>query len=206
MDLNRKFRFKPQNEGAPIMNSRTARRVLTVAVVVISLFGLAGILRAAEKTASVEGLVTKIDRTAETVMVKAADGTERTMHLVGRTVVHGGKETYKGAEEAARGLQEGSQVVVHYTEKGTDETAEEIDRIGKDGLKTSEGTITKFDRAAGTMTIKIADGTEETYRLTEHATEDAGKETEDTAKKSAHAIVYYSEEAGRKVAHYFKTS
>jgi hypothetical protein len=87
-----------------------------------------------------------------------------------------------------------------------DETAEEIDQIGKDGLKTSEGTITKFDRAARTMTIKIADGTEETYRLTEHATEDAGKETEDTAKKSAHAIVYYSEEAGHKVAHYFKTS
>ena len=58
----------------------------------------------------------------------------------------------------------------------------------------------------GKLTIKIADGTEETYRLTEHAAEDAGKETEDTAKKSTHAIVYYSEEAGHKVAHYFKTS
>lgn len=56
------------------------------------------------------------------------------------------------------------------------------------------------------MTNKIADGTEETYRLTEHATEDAGEETEDTAKKSAHAIVYYWDEAGQKVAHYFKTN
>jgi hypothetical protein len=56
------------------------------------------------------------------------------------------------------------------------------------------------------MTIKIADGTEQTYRLSEHATEDAGRETEDTAKESAHAIVYYSEEAGRKVAHFFKTN
>jgi hypothetical protein len=56
------------------------------------------------------------------------------------------------------------------------------------------------------MTIKVADGTEETYRLTEHAAEDAGIETEDAAKKSAHAIVYYSEEVGRKVAHFFKTS
>jgi len=188
------------------MNSGTSRRVLTVAVVVISLFSFAGILGATEKTASVEGVVTKIDRTAKTVMVKASDGTEHTMHLVGRTVVHGGKEAYKGAEEAGRDLQEGSQVVVHYTKLGTDETAEEIDQIGKDGLKTSEGTITKFDRAARTMTIKIADETEETYRLTEHATEDAGRETEDTAKKSAHAIVYYSEEAGHKVAHYFKTN
>ena len=111
------------------MNSGTSRRVLTVAAVVISLLTFAGMLRAAEPTASVEGIVTKIDRTAKTVVVKAADGTEHTMHLVGRTVVHGGKETYKGAEEAARGLQEGSQVVVHYTKQGTDETAEEIDRI-----------------------------------------------------------------------------
>ncbi len=157
------------------MNSGTSRRVLTVAIVGISLFSFAGILGATEKTASVEGVVTKIDRTAKTVMVKASDGTEHTMHLVGRTVVHGGKEAYKGAKEAGRDLQEGSQVVVHYTKQGTDETAEEIDQIGKDGLKTSEGTIiTKFDRAARTMTIKIADETEETYRLTEHATEDAG--------------------------------
>ncbi len=188
------------------MNPGTSRRVLSVAVAVISLLGFAGILKAIEKTTSVEGLVTKIDRAAKTVMVKAADGTEHTMHLVGRTVVHGGKETYKGAEASARGLQEGSQVVVHYTKQGTDETAEEIDRLGKDGLKTSEGAITKLDRGARTMTIKTADGTEETYRLTEHATEDAGKDTEDAAKKFAHTTVFYSEEAGHKVAHFFKTS
>ena len=188
------------------MNAGTSRRVLTVAAVVISVFAFAGILAAAEKPDSLEGVVTKIDRTSKTVMVKAADGTEHTMHLVGRTVVHGGKETYKGAEEAGRDLQEGSQVVVHYTKQGADETAEEIDHIGKDGLKTSEGSITKFDRAAQTMTIKVADGTEQTYRLTEHAAEDAGRETADTAKKSAHAIVYYTEEAGHKIAHFFKTN
>ncbi len=187
------------------MNSGTSRRLLTVAVVVISIFSFAGILGATEPTASVEGVVTKIDRSAKTVMVKATDGTEHTMHLVSRTVVHGGSETYKGAEEAGRDLHEGLQVVVHYAKHGADETAEEIDQIGKEGLKTSEGSITKFDRAARTMTIKASDGTEQTYRLSEHAAEDAGKETEDTAKKSAHAIVYYSDEAGHKVAHFFKT-
>lgn len=36
---------------------------------------------------------------------------------VDRTVAHGGKV-------AARRLQDGSQVVVHYTKQGTDETAE----------------------------------------------------------------------------------
>ena len=75
------------------MSFRTSRRILTVAVVGISLFSFASILSATEKTASVEGLVTKVDRTAKTLMVKASDGTEHTMHLVERTVVHGGKET-----------------------------------------------------------------------------------------------------------------
>jgi hypothetical protein len=193
------------NKEAQIVNSRS-RPALIVAVALISLFGLAGIANAIESTASVEGVVTKIDRASKTVVVKAKDGTEHSMHLVGRTVVHGGQQTYKGAEETAHGVQEGSQVVVHYSKQGTDETAEEIDHVGKDGLKTSDGTITKFDRGARTMTIKTADGTEETYRLSEHASEDAGKDTDDAAKKTAHATVYYSEEAGHKIAHFFKTT
>ena len=77
------------------------------------------------------------------MVVKAADGTEHSIHLVARTAVHDGQDTYKGAEGAARGVQEGSEVVVHYTKQGTDETAEEIDHVGKGGLKTSEGTVTK---------------------------------------------------------------
>lgn len=46
------------------------------------------------------------------------------------------------------------------------------------------------------MSIKVTDGAEEEYRLTEHPAEDAGIETEDGTKMSAHAIVFYSEEAG----------
>jgi hypothetical protein len=175
-------------------------------VAIISLFSFTGIAGATEKTASVEGVVTKVDLEAKTLEVKAADGTEHIMRLAKRTVVHGERESSKRGDDAVRDLREEDKVVVHYTKHGTDETAEEIDQIGRNGLKTSEGTITEFDRSARTMTIKVADGTEETYRLTEHAAEDAGIETEDAAKKSAHAIVYYSEEAGRKVAHFFKTS
>lgn len=163
------------------MNSATSRRILIAAVAVISLFSVAGTLKAIEKTTSVEGVVTRIDRAAKTITIKVADGTEHTMHLVEGTVVHAEKETYRGAEGAARDLQEGAQVVVHYTQQGTDETAEEIDHIGKDGLRASEGTITNFDRGARTMTIKSADGTKETYRLTEHVIEEAGKDTEDVA-------------------------
>ena len=188
------------------MKSRAFRRNLAVTVAILSLFSFTGIAGATEKTASVEGVVTKIDRDAKTLEVKAVDGTEYTMHLAKRAVVHSERESSRRGDDAVRDLREEDKVVVHYTKQGTDETAEEIDQIGRDGLKTSEGTITEFDRRARTMTIKVADGTEETYRLTEHAAEDAGIETKDAAKRSAHAIVYYSEEAGRKVAHFFKTS
>jgi len=188
------------------MKSGTFRRNLALAVAIVSLFSFTCIAAAIEKTASVKGVVAKIDRDAKTLEVKTADGTEHTMHLVRRTVVQSERESAKRGNDAVRDLREGDEVVVHYVRQGTDNTAEEIDRIGRDGMKRSEGTITEFDRSARTMTIKVADGTEETYRLTEHAAEDAGIETEDAAKKSAHAIVYYSEEAGQKVAHFFKTS
>jgi hypothetical protein len=181
------------------------RCYLAISLVFGSLFAFASLLEAAEAVSATEGTVEKVDRAAKTVLVKAADGTEHTFHLVGRTVVHGAQATHRGADAAAGDLREGSEVVVHSTKKGTEETAEEIDHVGKDGLKASEGTVTGFDRAARKMTIKTADGTEETYRLSEHAAQDAGKDTEDAAKKSAHVTVYYSEEAGHKVAHFFKS-
>jgi hypothetical protein len=188
-----------------MMSRGVIHRALIAAVAAIFILSIANVLLAIEETSAAEGILTKVDHAAKTVVVKTADGTEHTLHLVGRTVVHGGKDTYKGAEDSARGLKEGSQVVAHYTRQGSVETAEEVDHVGKDGLKTSEGTITKFDRGARTMTIKTADGTEQTYRISEHAADDAGKDTADAAKKSAHATVYYSEDAGHKVAHFFKT-
>ena len=107
--------------------------------------------------------------TARTLVVKAADGTEHTLRFVGRTSVHGGEATAKGTKDAFQGLKEGSEVVVHYSTKGTEETAEEIDHIGKGGLKTAEGTVTRVDRGAKAMTVKTADGAVATFRLTDRA-------------------------------------
>jgi hypothetical protein len=181
------------------------RHFLRVCLALGFLLALAVRLEAIEPASATEGTVEKVDRAAKTVVVKTKDGTEHTFHLADRTVVHGAHLTHRGADAAGRDLREGSEVVVHSTKKGTEETAEEIDHVGKGGLKKSEGTVTDFDRAARKITIKTADGSEETYRLSEHAVQDAGKDTEDAAKKSSHVTVYYSEEAGHKVAHFFKS-
>jgi hypothetical protein len=126
-----------------------ARTTAAVSLWILALFAFAivpGALGAVVTTTAHEGTITKVDHSAKTVMVKTADGTEHTVQLAGRTVVHGGQGTLKGADAAANGLKEGSQVVVHSTKKGTVETAEEIDKVGDDGLKKTDGTVTSFDR------------------------------------------------------------
>ena len=150
------------------------------------------------------GVVLRLDAAAQTVVVKLADGTEHAFHFVKRTTVHGAQGSAALARDAFHGLKEGSEVAVHYTAKGTEETAGEIDNIGKDGLKVAEATVTRIDRGAKTLAVKTADGTEETYRLTDSAAKDAGKDIAEGAEKSAKVTVYYTEEAGHKVAHFFK--
>jgi hypothetical protein len=104
---------------------------------------------------AVQGSIKKLDSAARTIVVKAADGTEYTFHFVGSTVVHGTGKGAVGAKDGFRGLKEGSEVVVHFTAKGSEKTAEEVDHIGKDGLKTAEGTVTRIDRPGKALPSKL---------------------------------------------------
>src|ERR1700685_1570631 len=110
-----------------------------------------------EQHGIVTGVVSKVDAGAKTVAVKTADGTEHTFHFVKRTTFHGADDTAKGATDALNGLKEGSQVAEHYTAKGSVETGEEFDRIGKDGLKSTDVTVTHIDRGAKTLAVKTVD-------------------------------------------------
>jgi hypothetical protein len=98
-------------------------------------------------------------------------------------------------------VKEGDEVVVHYTVKGAVKTAEEIDHVGKDGLHVSVVAIQKVDQGAKTVTVKTAEGAEETYHLTDRAARETGKGAEKVGK----VTVYYTEDAGKKIAHFFRT-
>jgi hypothetical protein len=154
---------------------------------------------------AIQGTVKKVDSATKTIVVKAADGTEHTFHFIGRTTVQGAEKAAEGTKDAFHGVKEGSEVVVHYSKKGAEETAEEVDHVGKDGLKVTEGTVSKIDRGGKTLVVKTKDGTEETYHLTDRAAKDAGKDIAKGSERSAKVTVYYTETAGRKVAHFFKT-
>jgi hypothetical protein len=94
--------------------------------------------------------------------------------------------------------------VVHYTAEGGKETADEVDRIGDDGLRAVKVTAPHLDRGAKTVSVKTADGAKETFPVTGRAAEEIGKgvakPTEDTAKET----VYFTDEAGHKVVHFFE--
>jgi hypothetical protein len=162
-------------------------------------------VRAADDVVSaVHGTVTKVDSGTKTMVVKTKDGTEHTIHFVDKTTVHGADATAAAAKDSFHGVQEGSEVVVHYTEKGSEKTGVEIDRVGKDGVKSVDGTVEKVGDGGKVVVVKAADGTEHTFRVVGHDTEasavDIGKGTD----KGAKVTVYYTENAGKKVAHFFE--
>src|SRR6266481_157520 len=70
------------------------------------------------------------------------------------------------------------------------------------------GTVEKVGTGAKTIAVKTADGTKEAFEVSEHATVDTGKAVGHYsavgAKKGEHVTVYYTEEAGKKIAHLFK--
>jgi len=153
---------------------------------------------------AIHGTISKLDSATKTVVIKTADGTEQTFKFIGSTTVHGVKAAGIGAKDAFHGLTEGSEVVAHYTVKGTEKTAVEVDKVGKDGMKAVDGTVTHVDRGAKTIAVKTADGTEETFKLSGHAASDAGKDIGKGSEKGAKVTVYYTEDAGKKVAHFFE--
>lgn len=161
-----------------------------------------GAFAADDVASAVVGTVKVVDKGAKTAVVKTADGTEHTFHFVGRTVAHGAEATAGASKDAFLSMKEGDEVAVHYTVKGAVKTAEEVDHIGKGGLKMSVVAVKSVDHGAKTVTVKAADGTEETYHMTASAARESGQGLD----KAGKVTVYYSEEGGKKIAHLFRTT
>jgi arginine repressor len=149
---------------------------------------------------AITGTVEAVDSAAKTVSIKTADGTVKVVKVSEKQTVDGLKA---GATYTALGAEKGAHVVVKYTGEGADATATGIKFVGKDTVKASEGTVTKIDEAAKTVSIKTAKGAEEVYHYTDVATVDSAKAVGKGADKSAKVTVYYTEVGGKKIAHLF---
>src|SRR6267142_5508939 len=153
----------------------------------------------------ITGTIEKVDSGAKTIAVKTADGTVETVKFTDKTTVHGLKDAAKGADLAGK---EGGHVIVHATGEGAEKTAHSVEWVGDKTVHTTEGTVEDVGKGTKTVAVKTADGTKEAFEVSEHATVDTGKTvgryTVVGAKKGEHVTVYYTEEAGKKIAHVFK--
>jgi len=153
----------------------------------------------------ITGTIEKVDSGAKTVAVKTADGTVETVKFTGRTTVHGLKDAAKGADLAGK---EGSHVIVHTVGEGAEKTAHSVEWVGDKTVHTTEGTVEDVGKGSKTVAVKTADGTKESFVVADHAVVNTGKDvarySARGAKKGEHVTVYYTEEAGKKVAHVFK--
>jgi hypothetical protein len=153
----------------------------------------------------ITGTIEKVDSGAKTIAVKTADGTVETVKFTEKTTVHGLKDAGKGADLAGK---EGGHVIVHTGGEGADKTAHSVEWVGDKTVHTADGTVEDVGKGSKTVAVKTADGTKETFVVADHATVNTGKDvarySARGAKKGEHVTVYYTEEAGKKVARVFK--
>jgi Cu/Ag efflux protein CusF len=147
------------------------------------------------------GTIQQVDEHAKTITIKSEDGTEHTLQIEARTKFHGVHGTSRNTIDALRGLKPGTQVAAHYTA----EDAVEIDNIGPDGLKSMEATITHIDRGEKSLTVQSADGSNQTFHMSDSTARYAAEQFDQNSASPLKVILYYSgHKDGHPVAHYFK--
>lgn len=186
--------------------TRASEKIMIVAF--LTLISVSGAAASPKVRRAIIGSIETIDQTAKTISVKTADGAVETIKWTGKTAVRGLKDGAKAIDFVGR---EGSHVVVHYTVKGSEKTASAFEYLGRDTPKVAEGTIKCVGNGAKTVIVKTGDGAEETFDLSEHAVVDTGEGIGDAAKFTADktadgtkVTLHYTEEGGRKVAHFIK--
>ena len=186
------------------MSSSSTRTGLRVVLALLALvLGIA--VQSIWASDVITGTLSKVDTGAKTIAVKTADGTVHTVKFTEKTTVEGLKGVTKGAGLAGK---EGGHVIVRTVGEGSKETAHSVVWAGDKTVKSTDVVVDDAAKGSKTVAVKTADGTKDTFTVAGDATVDAGKDvgrySETGVKKGEHVTVYYTEEAGKKIAHVFK--
>lgn len=188
--------------------ARTCRRwTVGASIVLVALAPRVSVVLSAQSpppvrgTIALEGTMKKFYRAANTIVVTTIDGAEHVYHFTKNLIVHGGKGS---GIDALEGLRQGSTVVVHYREEAGQPLVQEIDHIGDDGLKVTEGIVVRIGRGRKQITVRFESGKTETFQVSDRAAIESANDINPTATGSTMVTVYYTEDGGRKVAHVVK--
>jgi hypothetical protein len=166
---------------------------------------LAGSAMAADDVAgAIHGTIQKIDTTSKTVAVKTSGGMVYTLQLTKDTAVHGANAVAATGKASWHGMETGTEVIAHYTQRGGQKTIVELDRVGKGGMAVTRGTIESISRDSKTIAIRTSDGAVKSFQLTTRAAKYTGATAAGGTKKGTRVAVYSTETTGKKVAHFFE--
>lgn len=111
--------------------SESLNRIATICLIALFAFAINQFTSAEDVAHMVSGVVKHVDHGSKTMVVKTADGTEHTVKWTGKT-------SWEGTKESGKGIKEGSQVSVKYTDKGGEKTAVGVKDVGKETKKAAE--------------------------------------------------------------------
>ena len=148
-----------------------------------------------------QGTVKQFYRGLNYVVVKTADGVEHVYNFTKNLVVHGGK---KPGGDPLGGLRAGTSVAVHYSLSDANASAQEIDVLGDTGLSFTEGVVAGIDRDKKEITVRFANGRTEKFEMTSRAAAESEALLDESGVTATRIIIYYADDSGHKVAHYFK--
>jgi hypothetical protein len=187
------------------MNTSVLKRI---GIVFAAVLCAAAVSAAASVGHAIVGSIDKVDTAAKTIAVKTVDGTVEVVEFTEKTAVTGAKDVAKVADLAGKSTY---HFVVRYTDDGARKTATALEYVGDGAWKAAKGTVVGLDRAGRTVVVKTADGAEWTFDAGKHAVVDTGRgiaklgdETGEGLAKGAEVTVHYTEEGGKKVAHFFR--
>jgi hypothetical protein len=152
-------------------------------------------------TMALEGTMKTFYRGVNKLVVTTVDGMEHVYHFSKDLIVHGGEDS---GVEALEGMHEGVMVVIHYTIESGEPTVREIDRVTDAGFQVTEARVVRIERGRKRITLRFADGRTEAFQLTDRAAAEAPGELEQGRTETTRVVIYYKDEKGQKVVHFFK--
>ena len=152
-------------------------------------------------TMALEGTMKTFYRGVNKLVVTTVDGMEHVYQFTKDFIVHGGEDS---GVEALEGMHEGVMVVIHYTMESGGPTVREVDRVADAAFQVTEARVVRIERGRKRITVRFVDGRTETFQLTDRAAAEAPAELEQAQTEAASVVIYYKDEKGQKVVHYFK--